>query len=148
MRFETKRLPATVDDVAPDGSQVRALLRLTRGGMAHFELDPGDTSVAVAHGTVEEIWYVLSGRGEMWRRQQDREEVVLLEPGVCVTIPTGTMFQFRCTGSEPLASVGVTMPPWPGAEEAYEVAGKWRPTLPKSRAGRRRFDPPPRGVVS
>src|SRR5215208_2196845 len=46
-----------------------------------------------------------------------------------VTIPVGTAFQFRNTGFEPLAAVGVTMPPWPGEDEAMEVAGPWAPQL-------------------
>ena len=125
--FATKRLPGQRDVVAPDGSDVRILLGLERGGMAHFELAPGRTSKAVAHRTVEEIWYVVGGRGEMWRRQGAREEVVALEPGVCLTIPLGTQFQLRSLGAEPLAAVGVTMPPWPGEGEAYEVRGKWEP---------------------
>ena len=123
--FDTKRLPAARDVVAPDGSDVRVLLALDRGGMAHFELAPGRTSRAVTHRTVEEIWFVLSGAGEMWRRQGAREEIVPLQPGVCLTIPLGTQFQFRASGIEPLAAVGVTMPPWPGAHEAVPVAGKW-----------------------
>jgi mannose-6-phosphate isomerase-like protein (cupin superfamily) len=45
---------------------------------------------------------------------------------VCVSIPTGTHFQFRALGMDPLAAVGVTMPPWPGASEAYPVEGAWR----------------------
>ena len=125
--FATKRLPAQPDVVAPDGSDVRILLGLERGGMAHFELAPGRTSKAVAHRSVEEIWYFVGGRGEMWRRQGAREEVVALEPGVCLTIPLGTQFQFRSLGAEPLAALGVTMPPWPGEGEAYEVRGKWEP---------------------
>ena len=35
--------------VAPDGSDVRILLQLSRGGMAHFELGAGQVSRAVAH---------------------------------------------------------------------------------------------------
>lgn len=93
--------------------------------MAHFELAPGRTSAAVAHRTVEEIWYVVRGQGEMWRKQGGREEVAALEPGVCVTIPRSTHFQFRATGSEPLAVIAVTMPPWPGQSEAFEVDGRW-----------------------
>ena len=46
--FKTKRLPPAHDDTAPDGSRVRILLGLDGGGMAHFELAPGETSVAVA----------------------------------------------------------------------------------------------------
>ena len=128
--FETKRLSIDRDVVAPDGSDVRVLLALAGGGMAHFVLAPGHTSTAVTHRTVEEIWYVLSGRGEMWRRHADGENVVEMEPGVCLTIPLGTHFQFRSTGTEALAAVGVTMPPWPGDGEAIVVSGRWRPTVP------------------
>lgn len=127
--FSTKRLPAHPGAVAPDGSDVRALLELPRGSLAHFTLAPGATSIAVAHRSVEEIWFFLSGRGEMWRRLHDQEEVVPLDAGVCVTLPVGTHFQFRALGREPLAAVGVTMPPWPGGDEAYEVPGKWVPTV-------------------
>ena len=128
--LSTTRLPEAPDTVAPDGSDVRILLQLTGGGMAHFELGPGQTAKAVSHRTVEEIWFFLSGRGEMWRLQDGREEVVPLEPGVCLTIPLGTHFQFRSSGDEPLAAIGVTMPPWPGEGEAYVVIGKWEPTVP------------------
>lgn len=65
----------------------------------------------------------MSGRGEMWRSRHEREDVVALEPGVCVTIPVGTHLQFRAADGEALAAVGVTMPPWP--EEAVSVPGKW-----------------------
>jgi mannose-6-phosphate isomerase-like protein (cupin superfamily) len=126
--FETKRLPAERDAVAPDGSDVRVLLGLAGGGLAHFELPPGHTSTAVSHRTVEEIWFFVSGRGEMWRRQHGREEIVAFEPGVCLTIPLGTEFQFRSRADEPLAAVGVTMPPWPGEDEAIVVQGPWSAT--------------------
>lgn len=125
MEFDTQTLPATPDATAPDGADVRVLLGLRGGGMAHFELQPGQTSQAVTHRTVEEIWFFLAGRGQMWRRQNGREEVVAVEPGVCLTIPLGTHFQFRALGDEPLAAIAVTMPPWPGADEAYAVEGKW-----------------------
>ena len=127
--FLTKRLPANRDAVAPDGSDVRILLGLDRGGMAHFELAPGSTSAAVAHHTVEEIWYFLSGRGEMWRKLGTQEEVTPVDPGTCITIPVGTHFQFRSFSDEPLAALGATMPPWPGEGEAYPVEGIWRPTI-------------------
>jgi mannose-6-phosphate isomerase-like protein (cupin superfamily) len=131
------RLPAARDVVAPDGSDVRILLRLAGGSMAHFELAGGRTSRAVVHRSVDEIWYVLSGRGEMWRSQAGRqgreggqggqggEEIVPLEPGTCLSIPAGTRFQFRSLGDVPLAAVAVTMPPWPGEDEASEVSGAW-----------------------
>ena len=125
--FATKTLPDLADVVAPDGSDVRILLQLAGGGMAHFELAAGTTSRAVAHHTVEEIWFFLSGRGEMWRKQGAREEVVGVRSGTCVTIPLGTHFQFRTLGDAPLSAVAVTMPPWPGDGEAREVPGRWVP---------------------
>lgn len=125
MTFETMRLPSEPDSVAPDGSDVKVLIRMDRGSLAHFELGAERTSRAVAHRTVDEIWYVLAGQGEMWRDQDGHEATVTLEPGVCVSIPAGTRFQFRSTGGEPLQVVGVTMPAWPGEGEAYEVEGAW-----------------------
>ena len=100
--FATKRIPIAPDAVAPDGSNVRVLLDLARGGVAHFELEPGQTSRAVIHRTVEEIWYFLSGQGQMWRAQDGRSETVDVSAGVCLTIPLGTQFQFRAAGEEPL----------------------------------------------
>jgi mannose-6-phosphate isomerase-like protein (cupin superfamily) len=129
MVFHTKRLPATRDAIAPDGSDVRVLLSLNGGSMAHFELAPGQTSKAVTHRTVEEIWFFLSGRGEMWRMHGEQDEIVPVGPGVCLTIPAGTRFQFRSFDGEPLAAVGVTMPPWPGEHEATLVEGKWLATI-------------------
>lgn len=127
--FETKRLPVSCDVAAPDGSEVRLLLSLQGGSMAHFRLAAGAVSRAVMHRTVEEIWYVLAGRGEMWRRTEGLEQTVLLEPGVCLTIPTGTLFQFHSSGKEALEAVAVTMPPWPGEGEAVQVDGRWQPTV-------------------
>ena len=128
--FETKHLPMERDAVAPDGSDVRILLALNGGGMAHFELAPGQTSKAMTHRTVEEVWFFVSGRGQMWRMRDAQAEVVDVYPAICLTIPVGTHFQFRSFGHEPLAAIGITMPPWPGDGEAVPVPGKWTPTVP------------------
>lgn len=123
--FETLALSDAPLVRAPDGSDVRPLFSLPGGSLAHFELAPGKTSIAVVHRTVEEIWFVIGGRGEMWRKQAGREEVVALAPGVSLTIPLRTAFQFRSSGPEPLRVVAITMPPWPGEGEAYAAEGKW-----------------------
>jgi mannose-6-phosphate isomerase-like protein (cupin superfamily) len=124
--MQTQRLPAEPDAIAPDGSEVRILVRLAGGSLAHFSLAPGRVSRAVRHRTVEELWYFVGGRGEMWRRDADgHESVVAVEAGVSLDIPLGTTFQFRSTGDEPLAAVGTTMPPWPGDDEAVLVDGAW-----------------------
>ena len=138
--FATRLLPLEPDVVAPDGSDVRVLLRTEKCSMAHFELAAGRASDPIRHRTVEEIWYVLAGSGEMWRRQGAREEVVALVPGTCVTVPLGTHFQFRAAGPGPLSAVGVTMPPWPGADEAIPVEGKWRRDERKEERGKRQAE--------
>jgi mannose-6-phosphate isomerase-like protein (cupin superfamily) len=114
---------------APDGSDVRPLLSLAGGSLAHFELAAGKTSIAVTHRSVEEIWFVIGGRGEMWRKQAERKEIVALHAGVALTIPLGTAFQFRSFGPQPLTMVAITMPPWPGDDEAYQTEGEWPPSL-------------------
>ncbi|MEO6016943.1 MAG: hypothetical protein ABIP46_06780 [Polaromonas sp.] len=123
--FASIQLPAERTLVAPDGSDVRVLLGLHGGSMAHFSLPAGKTSAAVMHRTVEEVWYVVGGCGEMWRRQGASEEIVTLESGLCLTIPLGTHFQFRAAPDQALAVVCVTMPPWPGEGEAVAVSGPW-----------------------
>jgi mannose-6-phosphate isomerase-like protein (cupin superfamily) len=91
----------------------------------HCTLPPGGVSLAVRHRTVEEIWYILGGQGEVWRKLGDRDEVVEAKPGVCLSIPLGAHFQFRTTGGEPLTFLIATMPPWPGPDEAVRVADYW-----------------------
>jgi mannose-6-phosphate isomerase-like protein (cupin superfamily) len=125
--FQTMHLPAERTVVAPDGSDVRVLLGVAAGGMAHFELAAGAVSHAIVHRTVEEIWYIVSGSGDMWRKQGTREEVVALRPGVCLTIPVGTHFQFRASAREAVVAIAITLPPWPGEAEAVPVTGPWLP---------------------
>lgn len=119
----TLRLDQALHVRAVDGSDVTVLLRLDGGSMAHFALEAGRVSRAIEHRTVSELWFVLAGRGEMWRRAGSVESIVALEPGICLTIPVGTRFQFRAVGDGPLGAVAVTMPPWPGDDEAIPVDG-------------------------
>ena len=127
--FAVRRLAAAADAIAPDGSEVRLLSATADGSMAMFTLPPGAVARAVAHRTVEEIWYVTRGQGRMWRKSGDREDIADIAAGVSISIPTGTHFQLRCDGEEPLEAVAATMPPWPGDGEAVIVAGKWAPTV-------------------
>ena len=94
--WETMRLPAPRRSRRPTGPTSGILLATERGSCAHFELAGGAVSTAVVHRTVEEIWFFLEGRGQMWLASGEGEgEVVDVMPGDCPTIPVGTRFQFR-----------------------------------------------------
>jgi mannose-6-phosphate isomerase-like protein (cupin superfamily) len=123
--MQTKRLPDRHDCLAPDGSEIRLLAAGGRGSCVHCSLPPGAASLAVTHRTVEEIWYVFAGRGEVWRKLDGAEETVEVCGGVCLTIPLGAHFQFRTLGDTPLQILIVTMPPWPGEHEAVRVKDHW-----------------------
>lgn len=123
--FETKYVPAEVDAIAPDGAEIRLLPVLDAASAVHCTLPPGRTSLAVTHRTVEEIWFFTGGQGQVWRRQGKREQVVDVRPGMSLTIPLGTHFQFRNTGHAPLEFLIVTLPPWPGDDEAVRVDDHW-----------------------
>lgn len=110
---------------APDGSDVDVLPRVAGGSLARFSLPAGAVSAAVVHRTVEELWYVVAGQGQMWRRLGDDEAVVALRPGVSLSIPRGTRFQFRASPDAALVAMAVTLPPWPGPDEAVPVPGHW-----------------------
>ena len=127
MPLKTNELSKIVDVIAPDGSEIRFLGEMTRASMVHCTLPPNRVSKAVCHKTIEEIWYFLSGEGQVWRSFEGKEEVDLVTQGTCLTIPVGAHFQFRNTGITPLHFIISTMPPWPGAQEAELVPDYWQP---------------------
>jgi mannose-6-phosphate isomerase-like protein (cupin superfamily) len=126
VEFTTMRTAEAAEVTAPDGSSVRPLCVLPgAASFAQFELAPGQVSKAVSHATVQEIWYVVAGGGQMWRSQERRAEVTALDAGMCLTIPLGTAFQFRA-GPDGLRVVAATIPPWPdGPGEARPERGPW-----------------------
>ncbi len=123
--MDTRKLLREYTVLAPDGSEIRELVAVEGGSMVHCTLPPGATSMAVKHRTVEEVWYITQGHGQMWRKSESAESVVDLKPDLSLSIETGTHFQFRNTGGEDLCLIIVTMPPWPGEQEAVRVADYW-----------------------
>lgn len=115
------------DCLAPDGSEIRLLLARKGGSLVHCSLGAGQVSGPVRHQTVEELWYFIEGQGEVWRRPPGAAtgEVTLVRPGTALDLPVATHFQFRNTSTRPLRFIIVTMPPWPGDEEAVPVDGVW-----------------------
>lgn len=123
--FLTVRLEDAAVVTAPDGSRVDILSSTSLGSMARFSLEPGRVSKAVRHRSVEEIWYVICGEGEMWRSCEGKADITPLSAGVSLALIPGTTFQFRNTGNRTLIAISVTMPPWPGMDEAELVTGLW-----------------------
>lgn len=80
--FQTKKLSKNYDYVAPDGSEIRLLQSLSGGDLVHCTLPPYKLAKAVRHKSVEEIWHYFEGKGEAWRKQDDREEVITVELGL------------------------------------------------------------------
>lgn len=113
---------------SPLGAYIRFLLDGPHGNMIHSTVPPGMVGHACHFRSIDEYWYVLSGRGDLWRRGPDGTETVTgLRPGVGVDIPLGTAFQYRCRGGEPLTFTCTGLPPWPGDDEAVLIDGPWTP---------------------
>ena len=129
---------------APDGSAVHLLLDgrhgATRCSMVEVSIPAGAVSRPVRHRTVAEVWYVLDGAGAVWRCPPDADPqdaaAVAVAPGDALVIPTGWAFQFRADADAAggLRFLCVTMPPWPGMDEAEILppasGGLGIPTLP------------------
>jgi mannose-6-phosphate isomerase-like protein (cupin superfamily) len=129
MAWETRTVGDRYDLLAPDGSEIRMLPRVERASMVHCRLGPGQVTRAVRHRSVDELWYCLAGRGELWRNDGNTDEVVDLLAGVAVSIPLGTSFQFRAGPATWLDLLIATAPAWPGADEAIPAQGRWSPAL-------------------
>ena len=115
------------DVIAPDGSEIRLLLdgrhHATSASMVEVTLPAGQVSRPIYHRTVEEVWYILEGAGQVWRCPPGVVDPLHcpplpIEPGDALAIPTGWMFQFCSGESGPLRFLCVTVPPWPGDGEA------------------------------
>src|SRR5579859_5650542 len=120
------------DTIAPDGSEIRLLVgeqhRISRVSVCEVTLPAGAASRPVAHRTVEEVWYVLDGHGDVWREapgpNATRTRPVSVKPGDALTIPQRWRFQFRASTTGPLRFLCVTAPPWPGSDEAEPIVGE------------------------
>ena len=127
--MQTRSFHSSVDGLSPAGAEVRILMEGETGSLIHSTVPAGQVNRATVHATVSEFWHVLSGAGQIWRRDATGEETTALVRGVSIDIPVGTQFQYRCTGPDPLEFVCVSMPRWPGAHEATIIEGPWRPTV-------------------
>lgn len=95
--------------------------KMAGGELAHSMLPASGVSKPVYRRNVEEFWYFIEGSGQVCHEQDEREVVVDVHQGMSLKIPVGTWFWFKNTEEEPLKFVTVTMPPWPGADEAVKL---------------------------
>jgi len=105
-----RSLSTEYDYLAPDKSEIRLLMQVEEAGLAHCVLPGGKVSLPVRHRTVEELWYVLDGSGDIWRARGDEERVDSVFAGDSVWIPVGVCFQFRAAKDEDLKVLITTMP--------------------------------------
>ena len=117
------------DAKSPAGADIQYIMDGSTGNMIHSTVPVGQTNRATVHATVSEFWFVLGGEGEIWRKSGEEERITKLRDGVSIDIPVGTAFQYRNVGQEPLTFICITMPPWPGDNEAAHLVGAWLPTI-------------------
>ena len=129
--MQTRPFPFTPDARSPAGAETRYLMEGETGNMIHSTVPPGQVNRATVHATVSEFWHVLSGAGQIWRRDGAGEETTVLETGVSIDIPVGTAFQYRCTGVDTLQFLCISMPRWPADKEATVIEGPRKPTAPE-----------------
>lgn len=122
-------LPPEADAKSPAGAEIRFIMDGTTGNMIHSTVPAGQINRATVHENVSEFWYILEGKGEIWRRDGAAEKTTCLVPGVSIDIPAGTAFQYRNVEQKPLKFICITMPPWPGDHEASHLEGAWEPTV-------------------
>lgn len=129
MNLKETTLSAEADAKSPAGADIRFIMDGPTGNMIHSTVPPGQINRATVHATVSEFWHVLDGEGEIWRKSENEERVTSLVAGVSIDIPVGTAFQYRNVGDAPLRFICVSMPPWPGDDEATYVQGAWSPSI-------------------
>jgi mannose-6-phosphate isomerase-like protein (cupin superfamily) len=69
-KIKTTILPDQPDAKSPAGADIRFIMDGETGTMIHSTVPPRQVNRATVHATVNEFWYVLEGRGEIWRDNQ------------------------------------------------------------------------------
>jgi hypothetical protein len=80
--MKTTILPEHPDAKSPAGADIRFVMACEAGNMIHSTVPPQQVNRATMHATVSELWFVLEGRGEIWRIDGDESCVTALVPGV------------------------------------------------------------------
>ena len=109
--WETRQLPDAYDRLSPGGvAQIRLLPSFEQGELAHARVVSTQPSRPGRVVGMAELFYVVRGEAELWRRSGDLFDVSPLVPRRCASIPAGVDYQFRA--SEELELVVLTAPRW------------------------------------
>ena len=89
--------------VTPHGSEIRPLIDRTTApvnqcSLAEETLPPGRSVTPHHHEVLEEVYYLLSGRGRMRIGEEERE----VGAGDAIYIPRGARHTLSNTGEEPM----------------------------------------------
>jgi mannose-6-phosphate isomerase-like protein (cupin superfamily) len=104
-----------------DGSTIRELLGLTTApvrsqSLAEATLEPGQQTERHYHAESEELYYVLSGGGEM-EMDGDRAPV---GPGDAILIPAGARHQITASAGSRLVFLCCCSPPYHHEDTYFE----------------------------
>lgn len=104
--FTTKDTSTIRELMAPANSQVR------KQSLAEASLPPGASTLAHRHPETEEIYYILSGSGEM----AIEHEIQTVQPGDSIGILPGQRHQIRNNGAIPLVFLCCCVPAYTHAD--------------------------------
>ena len=118
--MQTRSFPSTPDGRSCRGRDPAADRRRDRRhDPLHRPARSGESGDRPRHR--ERVLACSLGRGQNVATRRHGGETTVLERGVSIDIPVGTAFQYRCTGVDPLQFLCITMPPWPGNQEATVI---------------------------
>lgn len=108
----------------PHGSEIRPLIdrttaSITRCSLAEEILLPGQTVTPHRHREIEEVYYIVEGRGVMTVGDEQRE----IAAGDAVFIPRGHRHTLANTGTEPIKLLLVCGPAFFYEDEVLDQQG-------------------------
>jgi mannose-6-phosphate isomerase-like protein (cupin superfamily) len=111
----------TVPFTTADGSTIREVLAYRNSGirnqsLAEARLPPGRATIPHHHAKTEEIYYILSGTGDMTLGEDSRSVV----PGDAIAIPPGERHTIRNTGPDELVFLCMCAPCYEHADSFLE----------------------------
>ena len=108
---------AVTSFITKDTSLIREIMRpnnsqIERQSLAEATVRPGAATMAHSHPNTEEIYYILSGYGEMAVESERRN----VGPGDAIGIPAGHRHQIRNVGDEDLVLLCCCAPAYTDAD--------------------------------